>query len=78
MDFPGVASGKEPAFQCRRHERHGSIPRSGRCPGGGNDKPLQYSCMENPVDRVAWLGTVHGSQRVGHDWSDLACMHASS
>ena len=38
----------------------GSIPRLGRSPGGGNDCPLQYSCLENPVDRGAWQATVHG------------------
>ena len=35
-------------------------------PGGGNGNPLQYSCLENPMDRVAWWTTVQ------HDWSDLA------
>ena len=34
----------------------GSIPESGRCPGEGNGNPLQYSCLENPMDRGAWLG----------------------
>ena len=37
----------------------GSIPGSGRSPGGGHCKPLQYSCRENPVDRGAWWATVH-------------------
>ena len=37
----------------------GSIPRSGRCPGGGHGNPLQYSCLENPRDRGAWQATVH-------------------
>ena len=37
----------------------GSIPRSGRSPGGGHDTPLQYSCLENPMDRGAWRATVH-------------------
>ena len=45
----------------------GSIPGLGRSPGGGNGNPLQYSCLENPMDRGAWWATVHGSQRVGHD-----------
>ena len=36
-------------------------------PGGGNCNPLQYSCLENPMDGGAWWATVHGSQRVGHD-----------
>ena len=36
------------------------IPGSGRSPGGGNGKPLQYSCLENPVERGAWWTTVSG------------------
>ena len=38
----------------------GSIPGSGRSYGGGHGNPLQYSCLENPVDRGAWQATVHG------------------
>ena len=38
----------------------GSIPGSGRSPGEGNGDPLQYSCLENPMDRGAWWATVHG------------------
>ena len=38
----------------------GSIPGSGRPPGEGNSNPLQYSCLENPMDREAWRATVHG------------------
>jgi len=36
-------------------------------PGEGNGNPLQYSCLENPIDRGAWQATVHGVARVGHD-----------
>ena len=36
------------------------IPGSGRSPGGGNDNPLQYSCLENFMDRGTWWATVHG------------------
>ena len=36
-------------------------------PGGGHSNPLQYSCLENPMDRGAWRTTVHGVARVGHD-----------
>ena len=43
------------------------IPRSGRSRGEGNGNPLQYSCLENPVDRGAWWATAHGVTRVGHD-----------
>ena len=46
----------------------GSIPGSGRFPGEGNGNPLQYSCLENPVDGGAWCRLLSmGSQRVGHD-----------
>ena len=37
-----------------------SIPESGRSPGEGNGNPLQYSCLENPMDRGAWQAAVHG------------------
>ena len=37
----------------------GWIPGSGRFPGGGNGNPLQYSCLENPMDREAWQATIH-------------------
>ena len=37
----------------------GLIPESGRSPGGGHGMSLQYSCLENPVDRGAWWATVH-------------------
>ena len=46
----------------------GSIPGSGRSPGEGNVFPLQYSCLENPMDREAWQAIQPvGLQRVGHD-----------
>ena len=45
----------------------GSIPGSGRSPGEGNGNPLQYSHLENPMDRGDWQVTVHGITRVGHD-----------
>ena len=45
----------------------GLIPGSGRSPGVGNGNPLQYSCLENPMDREAWWARVHGVKRVGHD-----------
>ena len=38
----------------------GSIPGSGRSPGGGHGNPLQYSCLENSMDRGTWWATVHG------------------
>ena len=45
----------------------GSIPGSGRSPGGGHGSPLQHSCLENPMDRGAWRATVHEVARVGYD-----------
>ena len=45
----------------------GSIPGLGRFPGGRNGNPLQYSSLENPMDRGAWKTTVHGVARVGHN-----------
>ena len=45
--------------QCRRYKRFGSIPGSGRSSRGGNGNPLQYSCLENSLDRGAWWATVH-------------------
>ena len=45
----------------------GSIPGLGISPGIGNGNPLQYSCLENFIDRGAWQAIVHGLQRVGHN-----------
>ena len=44
----------------------GSIPGSGRYPGGGRGHPLQYSCLEKPMDREAWWATVH---KVAKSWT---------
>ena len=57
MEFPGGSYGKESA--CNAGDQD-SIPESGRCPGEGNGNPLQYSCLENPMNRGAWQATVHG------------------
>ena len=46
----------------------GSTPGSGRSPVGGHGNPLQYSCLENPIDRGAWWATVH---RVAKTWTRL-------
>ena len=52
----------------------GSIPGSERSLRGGNGYSLQYSCLENPMDRGAWGLESTGSQRVGHDWgAERAC-----
>ena len=64
MGFPQSSVSKESA--CNAGDP-GLIPGSGRSPGEGNGNPLQYSCLENPMDRGAWKATVHGVARVGHD-----------
>ena len=45
----------------------GLIPGLGKPPGGGHGHPLQYSCLENSMDRGAWWAAVHGAQRVEHN-----------
>ena len=58
MDFPGGSDGKASVYNAGDL---GSIPGQGRSAGEGNGNPLQYYCLENPMDRGAWLGyTVHG------------------
>ena len=69
--FPGSSEGKE--FACNAGDP-ASIPRSGRSSGEGNGNPVQYSCLENPKEGVAWWATVHGvakSQiRLSHEHMD--------
>ena len=55
--LPRWRGGKEPASNAGDL---GPVPGLGRSPGGGNGNPLQYSCLENPMDRRAWQATVHG------------------
>ena len=57
LGFSGGSDSKESAHNAGDP---GSIPGSGRSPGGGHGNPLQYSCLENSVDRGAWWATVHG------------------
>ena len=73
LNTPGGSDGQESA--CNAGDP-GSIPGSGRAPGEGNGSPLQYSCLENPMDRGAWWLQSIRLQRVGHDWNDLECTHA--
>ena len=54
------SDGKEPA--CNAGDM-GSIPESGRAPGKGNGYPLQYSCLENSMDRRAWQATILGTAK---------------
>ena len=57
LSFPGGSDGK--ASACSVGDP-GSIPGLGRSPGEGNGNPLQYSCLENPMDGGAWWATVRG------------------
>ena len=66
--FPDGASGKEPLANAGDIRDVGSIPGSGRSPGEGHGNPLQYSCLENPMDRGAWQAIVH---RVAKSWTRL-------
>ena len=64
MGFPSSSVGKDSAYN---EGDPGSIPGLGRSSGEGNDNPLQYSCLENPMDRGAWQAAVHRVARVGQD-----------
>ena len=57
LGLPSGASGKE---STANYKRRGFNPSSERCPGEGNGNPLQYSCLENPIDRGTWRATIHG------------------
>ena len=67
--FPGGTSGKEPPCHAGGIRDVALIPGSGRSPGGGHHNPLQYSCLENPMDRGAWWATVHG---IAKSWTWLS------
>ena len=70
LDFPGGSDGKEST--CYMGDL-GSIPGLGRSPGGGHGNPLQYSCLENAMDRGTWQSIESiGLDRVRHDCSALA------
>ena len=73
--LPWWLSGKESA--CNAGDA-GLIPGSGRCPGEGNANPVQYSCLENLMDRRAWQVTVHGVARVRHDLATAAAKSLQS
>ena len=73
--FPHSSVGKESACNARDP---GSIPESWRSPGEGSGNPLQYSCLENPMDREAWLATVHRVAKSRTHWAtslSLSLLH---
>ena len=66
LDFPGGSDSKASVYNAGDP---GSIPGSGRSAGEGNGDPLQYYCLENPMDRGTWYATVHG---VAKSWTRLS------
>ena len=81
MGFPGGADGKESS--CSAGDL-GLVPGSGRSPGEGNGNPLQYSCLENPLDRGAWWATARGAVKsrtrlsASHTQCHFACYSSPS
>ena len=73
MGLPRWPSGQGFACQCRSRRRHGFNSWVGNLPGGGNDSPLQYSCLENSMDRGAWWVAVHGGLK-DSDKTEDACI----
>ena len=71
---PQVTGGKE--CTCNAGDT-GTVPGSGRPPGEGNDNPLQYSCLENTMDRGAWWVTVDEATKSWTELSDQVHIHVS-
>ena len=72
MGFPG---GSEVKASASNMGDPGLISGSGRSPGEGNGNPLQYSCLENPMDGEAWWATVHGVAKSQTRLSDFTFTH---
>ena len=66
---------KKPSVNIGAVRNAGLIPGSGRSPGGGHHNPLQYSCLENPMDRRAWWAAVHRVAK-NQTWLKRLSMHA--
>ena len=66
---------KNPPASLRDAGYAGSIPGSVRSPGGGNDNPLQYSCLDNSMDRELWLANIHGAAKSRTQLSNWADSH---
>ena len=67
LDFPGLSAGSDSKESACIAGDLCSISGLKRSPGGGHGNPLQYSCLENSMDRGAWQATVHGVAKIGHD-----------
>ena len=72
---PQQLSSKESASNAGDVRDAGSIPGSGRAPGGGHGNPLQYSCLQNAMDRGAWQATVHRAAKSQTQLSDSAAAY---
>ena len=70
--FPGGTVVKNPLAKAGIAEEAGSIPGSGSSPGVGNGHPLQYSCLENYMDRGVWWATIHGLKK---NWTRICTQH---
>ena len=70
LGFPGGSVVKNPPDNAGDVRDMGSIPGLGRSPRGENGNPLQYSCLENPMDRGVWSATVHGVTK--KNWTQLS------
>ena len=75
MSFPGGSDGKASAYNAGDP---GSVPGSRRSPGEGNGNPLQYSCLENPMDGGTWYATVCGVSKSWTRLSDFTSLHFTS
>ena len=73
--FPGGSGGKESPCNAGDTADLGLITGSERSPGVGNSTPLQYSCLENPMDRGAWWATVCGFPKSQKDWATNTLCH---
>ena len=74
QDFPGGTNGKEPPASAGNVRDAVLIPGLGRSPAVGNSNLLQYSCLENPMDRGAWWPVVHG---ITNSWTRLKRLSAA-
>ena len=75
--FPTGTSGKEPTCQGRSHKRRGFDSWVGKIPWRRACNPLQYSCLENPMDRGAWWAMVHSVAKSWTRLSNIAHMHTN-
>ena len=73
LGFPGGSEVKASAWNAGDP---GSIPGSGRSPGEGNGNPLQYSCLENPMEGGAWWAVVHGVSKSRTRLSDFTSLQS--